>query len=111
MVFQRRDHARHISIEPEQPAVLSPDDGVAGAYLRGQRVGLLQPGDDLLLVWHGDTVSAQRYFLSASNQVIQLLCVERKVNRVDRLATERGIHHDRRKRVLHWIAGDSINAS
>ena len=53
-LFQRADDAGDVGVEAVELAVLRAQDGVAGADLGGERIGLLQVRHDLLLERHGD---------------------------------------------------------
>ena len=48
------DDAGDVGVEAVEFAILSAEDGVAGADLGGEGVGLLEVGHDLLLERHGD---------------------------------------------------------
>ncbi len=108
-LFERADDAGDVGVEAVELAVLSAEDGVAGADLGGERVGVLQVGHDLLLERHGDAEALDGDLVDQLEQVGELVGLEREVDGVDGLAAEGGVHHDGRERAADGVAGDAVD--
>ncbi len=84
-------------------------DGVDGADLGGERVGLLEVGEDLLLERHGDGDALDGDLVDELEQVGELGGLEGEVDGVDGLAAEGRVHHDGRERGADGVAGDAVD--
>ena len=108
-LLERADDAGNVRIEAVELAILGTEDGVAGADLRGERVGVLEVRHDLLLQRHGDAEALDGNLLDQLEQVGQLAGLQREVDGVDGLAAEGRVHHHGRERAADGVAGDAVD--
>jgi hypothetical protein len=108
-LFERAGDTGDVGVEAVELAVLRTEDGVAGADLGRERVGLLEVRHDLLLERHGDAEALDGNLVDELEEVAELGGLEREVDGVDGLAAEGGVHHDGRERAANGVAGDAID--
>ena len=95
-LLERADDAGDVGVEAEEFSV-EQTDGVDRADLGGERVGLLEVREDLLLERHGDGDALDGDFVDQFEQVGEFAGLQREVDGVDGLAAEGGVHHDGRE--------------
>jgi len=110
-LFEGTDDAGDIGIKAVELAVGAGADGVAGSELGGERVDVGEVGHDLLLEGHGDADSAQGKLTGEGEKVGDGFGLQGEIDRVDALAVEGAVLHQRRERVGDWVAGDAVDAS
>ena len=108
--LQRANHSGRIGVEAVELAVLGADHGVAGADLRGVRVGVVEIRKNRFLVRHGDAEAVDGNLAHAVQQIFESLGVQREIDGVDVLAAEGRIHDGGRERVGDRISGNAVDA-
>ena len=108
-LFERAGDAGDVGVEAVELAVLGAEDGVAGADLGGEGIGVLEVRHDLLLERHGDAEALDGDLVDQLEEVGELVGLEREVDGVDGLAAEGGVHHDGRERAADGVAGDAVD--
>ena len=107
--LERANDRGDVGIEAVELAILRADDGVAGADLLRERVGFCEVLEDFGLEGHGDGEAVQRNFAGEREQIVHARGLQREKDAVDGLAAEGDVVHERRERVAHGIAGDSVD--
>src|SRR5205814_8297231 len=109
-LLQRAQHAKDVGIEAVKFPILRADHSVAGAHFLAERIAVVQLLEDRFLERHGDAEAVDGDLAHAVHQVFKRVRVQVEIDGVDALAAERGVHHQRRKRVRHRIASHAIDA-
>src|ERR1700691_966720 len=110
-LFDRTNNAGDVGIEAIKLAILSADDGIARADFSSVRVGVIEMGQNRLLVGHRYTQAVQRNLAHAVQQILERFGVKRNIDAIHVFPTQRRVHDHGRERMFYGIAGDSINPS
>ena len=98
-----------VGIEAVELSILRAEDGIDRADLGGERIGTLQQRHHLLLERHGDAETLDWNFARELEEVLGLGGLQRKVDGVDGLAAEGGVHHQGRERAAYRVSGDAVD--
>src|SRR6202140_4626230 len=108
-LLKRTNDSSNIGVETVELAILPADDGITRARLRRVRVGVIQMLQNGLLVGHGYADAMEWNLAYAPHEILERFGVQGEINSIHVLATHCRVHDYGRERVLHGIAGNSVD--